>query len=118
MRDEVDRIRYALAAVGPRRRGARVPTGLRAAIAAYARRVRAHGASLDAVAATIGVSPESIRRWTQVAAGSSRPRGLVPVVLCAEPAPADRAMTVTAPGGYRVEGLTLPEVATLLRALA
>ena len=117
MARETEELREQLARCGPRTRGARVPPGVRAAIATYARRARARGGSLVGIATAVGVSPESIRRWTQGPAGP-RPRSLVPVVLAAAPIAPDAAITVTAPGGYRVEGLTVPQVATLLRALA
>ena len=40
------------------------------------------------------------------------------MVLAAAPIALDTAIAVTAPGGYRVEGLTVLQVVTLLRALA
>ena len=114
MTGEAARLRRELAALGPRRRGARVPAALRSAIAAYARRERATGVGLGAIAATVGVSKESIRRWVGARAPSTP---LVPVVV--HDAVVEAAgVTLTAPGGYRVEPLTLAQAAELLRRLA
>jgi hypothetical protein len=107
------RIRREVAALGPRRCGARIPGALRGAIGAYAQRERAKGVPLGAIATAVGVSKESIRRW--VTAARSRP--LLPVVV--RDAVVDGpGVTLTAPGGYRVEQLTLAQAAELLRRLA
>jgi hypothetical protein len=86
---------------------------LRGAIGAYARRERAKGVALGAIAAAVGVSKESIRRW--VATALARP--LLPVVVSDAVIDAP-GVTLTAPGGYRVEPLTLEQAAALLRQLA
>ncbi len=82
--------------------GTRVPRGLCAAIAAYARNERIAGASCRMFAEQLGVSAESIRRWAQRPArpdGSGD--GLVPVHVLAEAA---HPVTVWAPSGDPVEG--------------
>jgi hypothetical protein len=95
--------------------GARVPPALRAAIAAYARDERAAGASCRAIAHRLGVSSESIRRWARPGSPHDGAAALVPVHVVAE---AGRPLTVWAPTGYRVEGLSVAETAELLRRLA
>lgn len=113
MAEELARIRRDVAALGPRRRGGRVPGALRGAIGAYARRERARGVAFGAIATAVGVSKESIRRWVQ----GARSRALLPVVVrdAVDDGP---GVTLTAPGGYRVERLTLVQAAELLRRLA
>ena len=118
MEADVKWLRAQVAQRGPRRRGARVAPAVRAAIATYARQALARGATLGTIAAALDVAPESIRRWTQRGAPPHRPSRLLPVVLAPAPSAHASGVTVTAPGGYRVDGLTVPEVATLLRALA
>jgi hypothetical protein len=115
MTHDVAELRRQVRALGSRHRGARVPRGLRAAIAAYARDERSAGASCRAIAERLGVSTESIRRWAQrPARRDRRGDGLVPVNVVAEAA---RPVTVWAPSGDRVEGLSLAEAAELLRHL-
>src|SRR5437899_9769467 len=101
MKHDVRALRRRAHALGPRHRGARVPAALRTAIAAYARRERAGGASCDAIAERLGVSAESIRRWacTQVVRDGSGT--LVPVHVVAEAA--GTTLTVWSPTGYRVD---------------
>lgn len=113
MTEAAARFRRQLAALGPRHRGARIPEALRRAIIAYARRERVKGTGLGGIAAAVGVSKESIRRW--VATARSRP--LLPVVVRDAVVDAP-GVTLTAPGGYRVERLTLGQAAELLRRLA
>jgi hypothetical protein len=92
-----------------------VPPALRVAIAAYARDERAAGASCDALAERLGVSAESIRRWTLSAPLRDGGGELVPVHVVAEAA---ATVTVWSPTGYRVDGLSVSEAAELLRRLA
>ena len=116
MTHDVRTLRRQVHALGPRHRGARVPPALRAAIAAYARDERAGGASCGAIAARLGVSAESIRRWVRTRlARDGMAGGLVPVHVVSEAA---RTLTVWSPSGYRVEGLSIEETAELLRRLA
>lgn len=116
-RQVAGRLRGALLAVGPRSRGARIPPRLRAELIADARMRRATGDSMSAIAAALGVAPESVRRWTQPGAAPAT-RALVPVRVVPErlgepPAP----LTLVSPRGFRVEGLGLADVGTLLAAL-
>ena len=79
-----------------------------------ARGTKAAGASCRGIGQRLGVSAESIRRWTvrpPVRDGGSE---LVPVRLVAEAA---GRLTIWSPAGYRVEGLSIAEAAELLRKL-
>jgi hypothetical protein len=115
MTRDVQGLQRAVRALGPRHRGARVPPALRVAIATYARDERAAGASCDAIAERLGVSAESIRRWSLSVPARDGGDALVPVHVVAEAA---ATVTVWSPTGYRVDGLSVSEVAELLRRLA
>ena len=116
MKRDGRRLRRQVTALGARHRGARIPSSLRVAIAAYAGEERAAGASCRGIGERLGVSAESVRRWTvptRVRNGGSE---LVPVRVVAEAA-AGR-LTISSPAGYRVDGLSIFEAAELLRRLA
>jgi hypothetical protein len=80
----------------------------------HARRRHRAGAADATIAAELGVSHETVRRWMS----SAR---LVPVEIldarmgATEGAP--RTLSVVSPSGFHVDGLTLEEAATLLRVL-
>lgn len=113
------RLRAQVAAVGARYRGARIPPALRAELVAHARAWRAAGTSMRTIAAALGVAPESIRRWTQgTPSPAARSTALVPVRVVAErPVGMTPPLTLVSPRGFRVEGLGLADVGTLLAAL-
>jgi len=91
-----------------------LPRRVRAQIVAFAVRARAAGWSLPSVARAVGVSVGSVRNWRR----GTPAVALVPVVVTPRPVVARAALTVGAPGGYRVEGLDVLTTAALLRALA
>ena len=102
-----DLSRRIAAARGPTGR-LRLPADLRAEAAAAAFAARAQGRSAQAIAELLGVSAQSIFRWTETTA-------MVPVRVRAEPAVAPALIS---PGGWRVEGLDLASLGALLRVLA
>jgi len=104
-------------ALGRRTRGARIPDELRAEVIRYAMERRRHGDGLREIAQALGVSPESIRRWT-TPMSVRQTRALVPIVVRDDDDAPTGPLAVTAPGGYRVDGLTVASAAALLRALA
>lgn len=74
---------------------------------------------MASVARALRVAPATVTRW-QSAQRAEAATALVAVEIIAdEPATtaASPSLILVAPGGYRVEGLTLVEAATLLRAL-
>ncbi len=74
----------------------------------------AEGATPTAIASALGLHPQTIRTWIADAAPVT---ALVPVEVVAEAPRPIAALRVVSPAGYRVEGLTLDEVAALLRVL-
>ncbi len=125
MRTESEALRRQVAALGQRTRGARLPEDLRSEIARYAKGERRRGAGMREIANSIGVSAESIRRWTTArswnakATTRSASRALIPVVVHEDrDAGGAHGVSLSAPSGYRVEGLSIAEAGELLRLLA
>ena len=94
--------------VGP---GRRVPPELKAHVSSYAKGRRAQGTSYAAIGRELGLAEQTVQRWC---AGTSRP-AMVPVEVVAE---GRSGIALVAPSGYRVEGLSLDELVSLLRALS
>jgi hypothetical protein len=92
-----------------------IPAALRDRISAFTARATAAGWSRRMVARAVGVSVGSLRNWRMGRDGPTS--ALVPIVVTAPPLPR-AALTVVAPGGYRVEGLDVATTAALLRTLA
>ena len=111
-RESADRLESPLSGPGVQETGCGT-AALRADIAAYARDERATGASCRVIAKQLGVSTESIRRWT-VSTPLRNGHELVPVRVVTA---ATASLTVWSPTGYRVDGLSVPEAAELLRRL-
>ena len=116
MGSEAGQLRRRIVALGRRSRGARIPEALRTEVIRYATERRRQGDDVRSIAGALGVSAESIRRWTR-AAGPGRARALVPIVVRDDGPASTGLLAVTSPGGYRVEGLTVATAASLLRAL-
>lgn len=114
------RVRRSIASLGRRGRTTRIPDSVRAEVGRFAREQRAQGVGWREIAEAIGLSRESLRRFTGArGARARRPRKratLVPVAIRSAEPPAK--LIVVAPGGYRVEGATVDEAAQLLRLLA
>lgn len=82
-------------------------------IAAYVLERRRAGSSLDRIAEQLGVSPVSLGRWTR--GNSRRRRGVMRAVKVSSPS---TPLVVHGPYGLRVEGLSLRQLAELLRKLS
>lgn len=94
------------------RSGLRYDPDLKLKILAYVHRRRAEGAPQKTVAAEVGVSWMTLRRWLDDATSQSSAR-LVPVDLV-EPA---QVLALVTPRGFRLEGLTPRQALELLRHL-
>ncbi|MEB3330777.1 MAG: hypothetical protein VKQ33_16245 [Candidatus Sericytochromatia bacterium] len=96
-------------------------------------RLRALGYSTERACQAVGIAPDSYRRWRDAAAPAAAMRpvevtALVPVppqaLSLVPPRPAVEApdlalgLALVAPGGYRVEGLSVATAAALLKALS
>ena len=94
-------------------RGKRYDSELKKRVIAFAEAERKDGRSWAEIAKELGVAFETVRRWC-IATGAVGRMRVVHVV--AEPS-AKRVVTVIAPSGYRIEGLSIDEAAALLRAV-
>lgn len=119
LRTEVD----GLESVAGRRR---YPRGLRARLTSAARELRAGGASWEQVAGEVGVGASTLLRWCERAATSPSGASVVPSTFVVPVELVDarrgvsdeaRSLVLTSPGGWRVDGLGVADVAALLRAL-
>ena len=102
---------------GERGRGKRYSTELRGRVTAWAQGRRQAGVSWVDIAQELGVGLDTVRRWCV----SKKPsvvasRSLLPVRVV-ESSAASAKLVLVSPNGFRVEGLTLTEAASLLRAL-
>lgn len=108
MDDDVRKLRATLAR-RERGRGKRYPRVLRERIAAVAGRLRSRGASWHRIGESLGIPHETIRRYAR-GTGSA----FAPVIVADEPASTGVLVT---PSGYRVEGLSVGDLANLLARL-
>jgi hypothetical protein len=103
-------------------RSARYPAALREELGDLARHAHASGINFTAFARSLGVTPTLVLRARSARAERTprRSAGAVrPVVVTpgAVPPAARAAAIVTLPSGMRIEGLGVPEIVALARAL-
>jgi hypothetical protein len=111
--------RRALGELGERGQTTRVPQWARRAVLAYVEAAREEQVAWWQIAEEVGISETALRRWQ----GKDRDGDLVallPVEVMAEEnavveaMPSAGAGTLVSPGGYRVEGLGVEQLAALL----
>lgn len=118
--DEVERLRRALRERAPGQ-GKRYPAELRARAAAWVKRRRAEGMGWGLLGAELGVRWETLRSWCRTE--TAPPRKLARVTVVKErrrhgdDSPERTLAVVVSPSGYRIEGLALADIVSLLRAL-
>jgi hypothetical protein len=110
---------------GERRRGApRYPAELVAFAVRHARTARESGRSLNAAAGELGVSAMTLSTWAaQFSEPGETSHGRLREVVVQEerhePASTEaRGLELVTASGHKVHGLTVPELAALLRALS
>ncbi|MEB3188397.1 MAG: transposase [bacterium] len=88
-------------------------------------RLRELGDTVEDACRSLGFSDKTYRAWRAKARFPMRPveliTSLVPVLpraMTVAPVPESHPLTLVAPGGYRIEGLTTESAVALLRALA
>lgn len=86
-------------------------------------RRREQGETVESACRGLGISDKSYRAWRAKARLPMRPVELITALVPVQPqaiveSPVPHALTLIAPGGYRIEGLTTESAAALLRALA
>ena len=90
----------------------RVSEELRAEAVAFARAAHASGERYKAIASTLGLKPDTLMRWCR-RGGEPKKFARVAVKRALPP-----RLTVHGPAGTRIEGLSLDQVAELVRALS
>jgi len=111
---ELTRLQRALAA-HRRDGGLRYPPALRAQISAWVAAQRAGGAWWCDVARLIGIPESTLVRWSTVSGVGAAPIALRPVVVV--DAPALGTVTLVAPSGLRIEGVSVDAAIAILRGL-
>lgn len=116
--------RRALRECGTRGRTTRVPEKARRAVVTYVAAARAEARAWRQICEDVGLSESVLRRWMAEADDGDERVALVPVKVIADSrVGADDArqrsrcgsdITLLTPGGYRIEGLGVEQLATLL----
>jgi transposase-like protein len=95
-----------------RGRGQRYPSTLKERAIALARERRAAGATWVEIAASLGLHQETMRCWCNEA---SEPKTMRRVEIAADES--DKTVSIVAPSGFRIEGLSLADALTSLEKL-
>ena len=91
------------------------PARLRGAVLAFAEQRRRAGVDLGSVAAEVGLSAGTLRRWKRQEGSGAAAFCEVEIVGAR---PSTSTLVVHGPSGLRIEGATIAEVAELVRRLA
>ena len=122
-RERAAKLRGQLAAADRSGAGKPFPAQLRHAVVDYAAEAKVDGDTMEAAARELGISAMSIKRWTErLGRQPEGGPGLRRVEIVAEPTrtelvPPAPSLVVHTPSGLRIEGLTLPTLAALVRAV-
>ena len=108
--DRAESLRLKLRSSRDSRR--RIPEELRAEAVAFAMAAHASGERYKAIAATLGLKPDTLMRWCRA---GREPKKFARVVVKRTTAP---RLTVHGPAGTRIEQLSIAQAAELLRALS
>ena len=111
----VGELRAEVEGLGRGYRGQRYPAGLRARLVVAAREMRDAGASWFRIQKSLGVRSVTLRRWCGEASSAvAKARTpLVPVQVVEL-----GTVSVVSPSGWRVEGLSVCDAVSLLRAVS
>lgn len=117
---EAEALAREIAALSPQKKARRYPEGLRARVVEWARGRLAGGASLASVCREVGISEPTLHRFLGLSRESERERaGFTRVrVVGPKPEAKARAVVLRGPCGVTVEGLSVDDVARLLKGLA
>ena len=111
MEREAEALRREFSKIG-RGRGQRYPAALKQRAIALGRSQRGTGTTWAEIASSIGLHQETIRCWCREAGEA---RSLRRVEIVADEA--DKTVSVVAPSGFRIEGVSLADALTLLEKL-
>ena len=118
--NEAEELRADIARAQGRGKLARYEPELRERISRLAAERRGRGEPAWAVAADLGLSYQTLRRWARASGGVRAPPGTFRPVALAEEADggARQSFVLHGPAGVSVTGLSVSELASLLRSLA
>lgn len=111
MERETEALRRELSKIG-RGRGQRYPAGLKERAITLGHKQRAAGATWAEIGATFGLHQETVRCWCNETAETPAMRR---VEIVADES--DKTVSIVAPSGFRIEGVTLADALTLLEKL-
>ena len=109
MREE---LRQALSTLGPRGRGKPYPKGLMGSLLSYTVARRRQGTTVRAIADELGMSWQTLSRWT---GGKKDGQRFARVEVVTAPTAVTPTLVVHGPRGLRIEGLDLDGVVELVR---
>jgi len=108
MKPRLQDLLLELMALGPRGVGRRYPPALRSRVAGWVDAEMRRGRDLASLASEVGIGRSTLERWC-----GSRVHP-VPVVVEPEPRTRPAEVSLVAPSGWRLEGLTLQEALEVL----
>ena len=106
MKLKLDDLLAAMEGEGPRGPGRRYSHGLRQQVTAWADGERRRGREWQSIATDLGIDRGTLKRWC------TEGPALVPVVV--RPTGASEPVTLVAPSGWRIEGLSLAQALDVL----
>lgn len=124
MDQEIEAFRARVAGLSRRWRGTPYPPDVRNWAVRLAEELRAAGLGPYAVGRRLGIRAETLSSWSDAAAPTTfarvvieaTPEQTAPPTPTTPPAP-PAGIVVTSPGGWRIEGLGLADLAELARVL-
>lgn len=122
LKETAERLRAQAEAQSGRGTRWRFDDAFRAEVVAYVRARQEKGGTQEEAARELGLSAWTMSRWSRqrrpARQGAASGADFHPVAVKREEEASPSALVVHGPGGVRVEGLTLKQVAVLLRGLA
>ena len=112
--DEAHKLRTDIVRLG-QARGRRYPPKMKALILAFVERAKDAGVSLTVCCRQLGIPAKTLRVWRDEMRGGEL-KALVPVVVD-EQRPWS-TLSVVAPNGYRIDGLSTGQAIEIMRELA
>jgi hypothetical protein len=114
--EEGTKLRIQLVRMGSAH-GRRYTPGLRKLILAWVDRAKLDGMRESECARLLGIPTRRFAQWRALAEQTNWRKMLVPVEITKEATPSARLVFI-APSGYRLDGVTIEQAITLMRALS
>jgi len=114
MNEGILSLKQELDALGPRGRGHRYPKPLRESVVSHVLTARRHGQTWQQLTDELGIGAITLQRWCDEPTSQST---VTPLRVVTHDKPSSESVTIVAPNGWRIEGLT-SEIALRLMAAA